>query len=69
MELTRAIMCPANRVAPQSIVASGERRDVFLHAGNITAAALLVPGSLPVGRSAQAIRMDVGSRPIPLKNS
>jgi hypothetical protein len=29
MELARAIMCPANCIAPQSIVAGGKRRDVF----------------------------------------
>jgi hypothetical protein len=35
MELARAIMCPANCIAPQSIIAGGERRDVFLHPGTV----------------------------------
>src|SRR5262245_12055845 len=46
MELARAIMCAANCVAPQSIVAGCERRDVLLHPDTVTPGAFLDRPSL-----------------------
>jgi hypothetical protein len=42
MELARAIMCPANCIAPQSIVAGSERGNVFLHPETVTPARILI---------------------------